>query len=64
VIPYLILTSTLALSTGFTIGHRMKPHTPPAPGCPCRDQAALDAAFLAELRARFDEITAGFEDAA
>lgn len=43
-IAYLILTATLTASVGFTLGYRMRPFVPPAPGCPCTDRAALDAA--------------------
>lgn len=38
-IAYLILTATLTGSAGFTIGYHVRPFTPPAPGCACRDQA-------------------------
>lgn len=48
------LAALLALSAGFTIGFRTRPFTPPAPGCPCRD----DAAFIAHERARFDDLVA------
>jgi hypothetical protein len=58
------LVATLTLAAGWTIGYRIRPHTPPAPGCPCADEAAIaaDTAFIAEQRARFDEIVAGFND--
>jgi hypothetical protein len=39
VIGYLILTATLTGSLGFTLGYRMRPFVPPAPGCPCTDRA-------------------------
>ncbi|MEV0220840.1 hypothetical protein [Streptomyces sp. NPDC050704] len=49
-ITYLILTATLSASAGFTLGFRMRPFTPPAPGCPCRGQTALDAQATVEQR--------------
>lgn len=60
-IAYLILTNTLTAAVAFTLGFRMKPHTPPPPGCPCRDQAALDAQFMTEQRARFDKTMAPYD---
>jgi hypothetical protein len=58
------LVATFTLAAGWTIGYRMRPLVPPAPGCPCTDEAAIaaDTAFIAELRARFDAIVAGFND--
>jgi hypothetical protein len=57
------LVATFTLAAGWTIGYRTRPHTPPAPGCPCADEAAIaaDSAFMTEQRAHFDAIVAGLD---
>lgn len=55
-IPYLILTGTLAASAGWWAGHRTARvvHVPVG-ATPQQDQAALDEAWIAERRAQFEE---------
>lgn len=56
-IAYLILTATLTAPVTFALGFRMKPFVPPAPGCPCQDRAAIDAAE----RESFERLLADYD---
>jgi hypothetical protein len=65
VIPYLILTATLAATAGWCAGHRTARVRVVFIGATrAQDRAALDeahAAFIAHTRRRFDELVAGLD---
>jgi hypothetical protein len=57
VIPYLLLTATLAGSAGFTIGYRVRPIPRPVWACARCD----DTALTADEQAAFKAIEAYFD---
>ena len=64
-IPYLILTATLAGSTGWCLGHRTaRIRHMPIGATAEQDTAAIEAAqaaFLAHNRRRFNDLVAGLD---
>ena len=57
-----ILVAVLVFAAGWTIGHRTaRIRHIPIGALPAQDQAALDEAWIADERARFDALVAGID---